>query len=528
MRFRRLVAAALLGTGLSLGVAEPAAAHAVLLASEPVPGQRLDRAPAEVVLIFSEPVTDARVSVLDGGGQLVSVGRTRFADSAHRRVVGPLRTGLPNGVYVVSWQAVSADSHPVRGGFSFGVGVDAPLGSDVSTTTAGPLLSVGYATARWTGFVGIAIGLGGLVFLLFVWPEGITQRAPRLIVQGGLAVALLASVGQLLLQPAYADQSLTQAIDTEFGYLVLARIELLAASLVLAVMLFGRLCPRWPIKTAALALAAGVLMTWPLTGHARAADPVWLAVTADLAHLAAAVVWLGGAAMLVVAVLHGRPIRANTLPVVARFSPLALGCVAVIASTGTYQAWREVGTPPALLATRYGLLLTAKIGLFAVIFGLGIAARLWIRGRWGGQPAGLRRSVSIELATATIILALTSVLVATPPARDTYTTPLHTTVNAGANRLEVRVEPARVGSNAVQVRVLGAGGTPVDVAEVRLRIRLTNPDVGPLPLTVHRIGTGEFVAHEASFPFPGRWQLTIGVRTGEFDLTNAAVDVTVH
>lgn len=523
-----MAASVLLGAGLSVGLAQPASAHAVLLASEPLPGQRLDQAPAEVLLTFSEPVSDATISVLDSGGQPVSAGRVGFADSAHRRVVGPLRAGLPKGVYTVSWRVVSADSHPVRGGFSFGVGVDAPLGSEVSTTTAGPLVRVGYAMLRWVGFVGIAVGLGGLAFLLFVWPAGSAQRAPKRIVRGGLAAALLASAGQLLLQPAYAGQSLAHVIGADFGYVVLARIGWLAASLTLAAVLFGRTPARWPIKTAAMALAAGVLMTWPLTGHARAADPVWPAVVAATTHLAAVVVWLGGAVMLAIVVLHGRVARADALPVVARFSPLALGCVTVIAATGTYQAWQEIGTPAALLATGYGRLLTAKIGLLAMILGLGVAAQQWIRGRWGAHPAGLRRSVSLELALAAIILALTSVLVATPPARDTYATPLHTTVDAGSNRLEVQVDPARVGNNTVQIRVLAADGTPVDVPEVWLRIRLANPDVGPLPLTAHRIGPGEFTAHEASFPFPGRWQLTIGVRTSEFDLTNTAVDVTVR
>jgi copper transport protein len=140
----------------------------------------------------------------------------------------------------------------------------------------------------------------------------------------------------------------------------------------------------------------------------------------------------------------------------------------------------------------------------------------------------LRRSVGVEVTVAALILAVTSVLTATPPARSTYSTPLHTTVVAGSYRLEVSVEPARVGSNTVQVLVRTPDGVPVDAPEVQLRVTLADPAVGPLPIAAHRVAAGEFVAHDASFPFPGHWRLGIGVRTSEFDLTNAATEVTVH
>jgi copper transport protein len=543
MKIRQLLVGGVLGLLLAVATAAPAAAHAALLSSNPVPGARFDLAPAEVRLIFSEPVSAATVTVLDGNGSSVTAGTAGFADPAHRQVTSPLQPALPTGVYVVSWRVVSADSHPVSGAFSFGVGVAAPAESTVSGTSDSRAASSARATLHWVGFAGVAVAFGGLAFLLLVWPAGRRRRTPRLTVLAGMTAALLASIGQLLVQAPYTGQSLARTINSEFGYVVLARIGLLAVGLPLIAALLGRAgaprpgepvaaqpvaAPVTAARAAAAVLAVATLATWPLTGHARTGDPLWLAVGSDTVHLGAVAVWLGGVVMLVVAVLRGGVNRADVLPIVARFSPLALGCIVVIVISGTYQAWREVGTAPALLDTRYGLLLTGKIALFAVIIGLGAAARQWIRGRWGTAPAGLRRSVGLEVTAAALILALTSVLTATPPARSTYSTPLHTTVAAGSYRLEVSVEPARVGANTVQVLVRTPDGVPVDAPEVRLRITLAGPAVGPLPITAHRVAAGEFVAHDASFPFPGHWQLGIGVRTSEFDLTNAATEVTVH
>ncbi|MCI0687821.1 MAG: copper resistance protein CopC/CopD [Sporichthyaceae bacterium] len=538
MRVRTLLAGATLGILLGVAAATPAAAHAVLIGSDPVAGQRLDAAPARVLLSFSEPVGSATVTVLGPDGAPVTAGEPSFVDPAHRQVATELRTGLPDGVYVVSWRVVSADSHPVRGGFSFGVGVDAPAGSEVSGSGAGRLVGVAHAAGRWAGYAGIALMLGGFAFLLLVWPEGRRLREPRRIVLAGAGLTTLATAAQLMVQAPYTDQGLIDTLRGDFGTVLLIRIVLLAVAVVLAELWFGwapaprqggpDAARRATVATVATALAVAILATWPLAGHPRAADPIWLAVVVDAAHLGAVAIWLGGVAMLVAVVLRSRVSRVEAVPVVARFSPLALACVVVIAGTGSYQAWGEVGTPSALLATTYGQLVTAKIGLFAMIVSLGAVARLWIRGRVGPGPAGLRRSVGMEIAVAALILALASVLTATPPARTTYAAPLHTTVDAGRNRLEVSVEPARVGVNTVRVVVRAPDGSPVDVEEVRLQLRLADPQVGPLQLPVREVARGEFAAADATFPLPGRWQLAIAVRTGEFDQTNTAVDVTVR
>ncbi|HLJ98435.1 MAG TPA: FixH family protein, partial [Streptosporangiaceae bacterium] len=70
---------------------------------------------------------------------------------------------------------------------------------------------------------------------------------------------------------------------------------------------------------------------------------------------------------------------ADAATAVARFSPIALGCVIAIVATGTYQAWRAVGTFGALFGTTYGRLLLVKIGALCCLIALGNLARVRLR-----------------------------------------------------------------------------------------------------------------------------------------------------
>src|SRR5262249_57501692 len=61
------------------------------------------------------------------------------------------------------------------------------------------------------------------------------------------------------------------------------------------------------------------------------------------------------------------------------FSPIAMGCVATLAVTGTYRSWRDIGSWDALFGTTYGRIVLVKSGLLAVLLVLGNASRLWVR-----------------------------------------------------------------------------------------------------------------------------------------------------
>ena len=107
--------------GACLAAAPSALAHAALESSTPANDEVLARAPARVVLRFSEPVETAfgSVRVYDGAARRVDEAgrRGHSRGRSPSASVGPSAGDLYGRVAVVS-----ADSHPVSGAFVFHVG----------------------------------------------------------------------------------------------------------------------------------------------------------------------------------------------------------------------------------------------------------------------------------------------------------------------------------------------------------------------------------------------------------------------
>ena len=66
--------------------------------------------------------TSARVRVFDADARRVDDGRTVAPGGDGTRLGVGLRPGLPDGTYVATYRVVSADTHPISGGFVFSVG----------------------------------------------------------------------------------------------------------------------------------------------------------------------------------------------------------------------------------------------------------------------------------------------------------------------------------------------------------------------------------------------------------------------
>jgi copper transport protein len=581
----------------------PAAAHANLVSTSPSHGGEIDQPPQEVRLRFSERVTVAPdgITMRDRAGTAVATEPAAVAPEDPTTVVLPVPADLPDGSYLVSFRVVSADSHPLAGAIVFGVGVPAgPLdGLDVATTD--PALAAVFAGARWTGYAGLALLAGGLGMLVLCWPGGWVNRRARRMVTAGAIASLLGAVAVLLLQGPYAagrslagiaDPALLSAtLERDYGRYVLARIALVAAAA--AVLVVGAR-PRWRrLRTAGAALVAvGLPATWVGTGHANASDNPLDAV-AEVIHLVAMLTWFGGLAMLLVCLL---PRSASlppeeVVPAVRRFSWLATGAVAALVVTGVYVAWRRVGSVEALVGTPYGRLLAFKLATMGLLLWLGSMSRSVVRRRFataeppapgstGQVPASrskrraartaedqdqaaraqLRGSVRLEAGTAVAVLALASVLVATPPgvvvtaAEAIAASPGPVLDGAPLDQsdpttgVQILVDPALVGENRVVIEVVRRVGTlgppdnpneedappvretvtvPWDVPEVRASFRLPGSDLGPLPVELTKIAPGVYQADNAQLPTAGDWQLELAVRTSEIDSHRVQIAVPI-
>jgi copper transport protein len=575
----------------AVGTAVPASAHATLISTDPAEGARLDAAPEAVTLEFSEGVSlgagYARVLTADGGR--VDTGAAEVEGSA---VVIPLRSDLPEQGYLVTYRVVSADSHPISGAYSFVVG-DGELvaGSSTGEADVDAAVAALLPTSRWIGFGGTALVIGVPVFAFVCWPDGWGNARLRRLTAAGAGAVAVSAVGGLLLQGPYAagsglgsmvDPALLEAtLSSWIGWAGVLR-------LVLAAALWSALRPAWRrgtppgrgVVAVSAGLGLGLVGATAGAGHAVAGPWPALALTFAAVHVAAMAVWLGGLTGLVTAVLRGRTPPDELSDVIARFSRVAFDSVVAIVVSGVVQAVREVASPTALTSTSYGRILMVKIAFVLVAMAAAGVSRVWVQQRLGVRPprprgrrsltahafaassddadAGtpedeaadarrrvqsesavehlpaLRRSVGVELLMAVVVLAMSSILVATPPARAAVAQPVDVTLplqgasEEGAGSVQVSIDPAQPGPNVLHVYLFDDGGRLTQPAGIGVTLTEPQQGIGPIEVALEPAGPGHYVGDGMTVPGAGTWTLAVSVRVDEFTATTASTTFPVR
>ncbi|MFI6695880.1 copper resistance CopC/CopD family protein [Streptomyces sp. NPDC050433] len=505
---RSLLVAAVLIVGLLGALSGTASAHAALTSSNPKDGAVVDVAPRDVTLTFSEQIAmgDDSIRVLDPSSKRVDVAKMRdLSQGGTVRYAVDLKPGLPDGTYTVAWQAVSADSHPVSGAFTFSIGAPSQTTATLPDQAAGGgLVGTLYDAARYLSYAGFVLLVGGAAFVLACWQRGASVRPLQRLVVGGWVTLTASTLVLLLLRTPYTGSGklgdafdlggLSDVLDTKTGAALVSRLLLLGAAALFIAVLFGAYARRvteaesetddggtgnaaseagkakadltFGLSLGGAVVSAGIAGTWALSEHASTGIQTGIAMPLDVLHLLAVATWLGGLASLLAA-LHRTPDIERAA--VRRFSRIAFISVVVLAMTGLYQSWRQVGSWSALTDTSYGQLLLVKVALIAVLLGAA-----WISRRWTGllgehatteaadaeaetealaedgpetetdperaaqlarqqtalatarkkrnrdadtERSGLRRSVLTEACVALVVLAVTTALTGTEPGR---------------------------------------------------------------------------------------------------------------
>ena len=152
-------------------------------------------------------------------------------------------------------------------------------------------------------------------------------------------------------------------------------------------------------------------------------------VSADAAHLLAAGAWLGGLLPLgYLLALAGRSREhgSNASLALLRFSGMGYTAVLTLVVSGLINTWFLVGSVSALTASPYGLLLLAKLCLFAGMVALAALNRFWLVPSLttSTKPVAqasavfvrLRRHVLCEQAIGLVVVFIVSMLGMTQPA----------------------------------------------------------------------------------------------------------------
>ena len=111
-----------------------ALAHTQLIETVPADRSVIESAPENVELTFSEPVRLTALSIQMDGAQKQSLGPLPSQTTEKSSVALPAM--LDDGHYVVTWRALSQDTHVVSGEFMFAVGSEGSHDSHVSHQAA--------------------------------------------------------------------------------------------------------------------------------------------------------------------------------------------------------------------------------------------------------------------------------------------------------------------------------------------------------------------------------------------------------
>ncbi len=286
-----------------------------------------------------------------------------------------------------------------------------------------------YLLARSFDYLGTTVFLGGMAFVAMLWPDGAgTSRLRRLLVLGWLC-GLAGSAAGLCLEAAWIAGKppsaafdpavLVPVLDSAFGRVWVARTLLWVLALVVLIDLSrrGATAARslaWRVGAGAVGL--GILRTNGMTGHALDLPGWGQAVV--FVHLLVVCVWIGGLAVLLIAVLptRDRDVLVHVLP---RYSKLALISVATLTAAGSLLAWRLVGSVDALFGSGYGRILLIKLSVFALMLAAGLASKTWVdrRMKVAANTRTLALSVAVETVFAVVVLGVAALLVTTSPGR---------------------------------------------------------------------------------------------------------------
>jgi copper transport protein len=506
-----------------MAFAVSAAAHSALLRSEPADGARLERAPQEVVLVFSErPDPDlSRVTVFDGTGQEVD----HELPSADAEDAATLRVSLPSlddGVYTVSWQALSSvDGHVTTGAFAFAVGevgegeITAAMTGEMDDGSS--VGTVGVA-GRWVLYAGLALLFGWAVSTFVVF-RGRSPGPPVVLI----VCWLLAAGGLVLITIAEAasiDASVGQLVSASAGARLVRTSAVLA---VLAVAVVVAIIRRTRATAAAVGLlVAGAMFSHVAAGHAGAPGSTqWLNLVAQWVHFVFVGAWIGGLVWLL-AGTRRRPDDERVEPV-RRFSTLATISVAVVVVTGTWRALDAIGLDQldALVNTNYGRLFLIKLGVIVPLVALGASNKFWnvpaiLRGE--RHHHRLRHTVRGEVLFAAGVLAVTGFLASSPPPAEhaeamsdaglmVEGNDFATTVNA-----ELEIDPGEVGENRFTVHIADYDtGEPLDAVRVALRFTIPErADFGPALLELEPMDEpGSWEGSGTAIAQPARWRVIV-------------------
>lgn len=567
---KRLVAViATIGAGIalffgSLGPAQAATgANNIVITSNPAPNQVVGVPPTQIQLVFRDPLPSAATASSMGlslacNGAPVGLAPAQLgADSV---TVSAALTQIPqSGQCTVSWSLPDKSV----GSFSFmststtettlGLNPDgstiipdapAVIGETVPTISGGgPRVGGILGLLRIAEYLLLASLFGGLIMILFVWPEGVDYgETLRFFRIAWIASAVTMYFVVVITAMRASGDGFTTAINpftwfgalnTAGGLILLLRFALVIGSVWVTWNPMRIFDPVTQVPAASLMVAMIATL-----GLSRLGQNVALLVYVfGIAHALSMALWLGSLILLSRAVLTapGEEDLLNAVRGTAKYSgPIFI----ITVLSGLMQTYLLDGAN--IFASGHGRLNLLKILIVAVMIFIGLVFRSFALGRLDRETElktrmawRLRRAVSVQVAFAVIALALTSwmapmrpplVNAASPAAPVTYL--FRQELSNDKFSVVLSITPGTTGINAMRIELL----QPSRINN--FYVNLIPEAVGFAGISIHIplkrrgaaivMGDGMFV-----FNTPGVWTIEIVGTTTTGDLVPLATTITI-
>lgn len=507
MRLLAALATLLVFVGHSTG----ASAHAALISVEPASGSILASAPKAVELRFNEAVTPGAIQLIDGAGRARDDAPVTTSGESISVAIPP---DLPQGTAVVSYRVISQDGHPVAGSVIFSVGAPTPTRPPAN---ADGRLNALIWLARVGLYLGLFVGVGGVFFARWIACSMTGMTVPRGALLIGLpsAAASLGLLGlDLLGLPPAALVTMapwTIAFATSAGPALLVAI----AAMLLAIMALRSV---WYARALVAIAFAGVGLSLAMTGHAATAPPEVLTRPAIFLHGLGVAFWVG--ALVPLTALVSKP-TAATLPLLNRFSRIAMPVVASLALTGLVLAVIQLEKLSALVDTSYGVILSIKLALVLVLLALAALNRFRLTPALASDQeaaSALKRSIQLECVAALGIFAVVAGWRFTPPPRTIVPeTPLAIHIHTDKAMFQVLVSPGKAGVDDFVLQLMTGEATPLKAKEATLTLSLPERGIEPMERDAELGPDGYWHVRKVELPFAGRWHVRIDALVTNFE-----------
>jgi len=244
-----------------------------------------------------------------------------------------------------------------------------------------------------------------------------------------------------------------------------------------------------------------------VTGHPVSQDPSLLLIPGMAIHVATAGFWFASLWVLLRLLRKGPLVDAPRI--LERFAKAALWSVGALLAAGVLMAAIHIQSIDALFNTIYGSTLLWKLGGVAALLAFAMANKFWLTPRLSEQynPGKLRTSIRIEALVMLAVIAISTVLAATPAVSKSDgeqtagpTSSISVASESGDYSLTVDFSSQRYDETLpLSMELYDSGGDAIAVLEVSLTVTIPSRRIESLPLSISAI-EGNHVSVDADYP----------------------------